>query len=147
MLLSFTLPVVVLFAALSAASANHVRGNGHGCNSQGSRALTWHVSNFTTGCSPGGCVFDLSILAFGTKNTPGFNTTCSGTDEQDGYKPCADKNVRAQLNPLLYPEWNVKVKHVWMDNVGGEFESVGETNVTSGTKAFKIPVGLEYGVG
>lgn len=137
MLLSI-LPVT-LFSALSAASAIPVR-------STGNPALTWHVSNFSTGCSPGGCIYNFNIAGIGTENTPGFNTTCSGNDVQDGYNPCADKHVRAQLNPHTYPEWNLKVKHVWFDEVG-EYMSIGQVNITSPADAFKIPVRQQYGVG
>lgn len=112
----------------------------------GNPALTWHVSNFTTGCSPGGCVYDFNIRGVETDNTPGFDTKCSGNDEQDGYKPCDNRHVRAQMNPHTYPEWNIKVKHVWTDEVG-EYMTIGEANVTAPSPAFEMKVTQNYGVG
>ncbi|RAL17712.1 uncharacterized protein BO97DRAFT_334202 [Aspergillus homomorphus CBS 101889] len=113
-----------------------------------SAALTWHVSNFTTGCSPGGCVYNFNILGIATKNTPGFNTTCSGTtDSSDDLISCQDHLVKSRVKAEPYPLWNVRVEHVWLRSGGeAEFFAFGETNVTSSTPRFTIPVTEEYGV-
>ena len=134
------LPVALLSTlGLASASAIPARANG-------SPALTWHVSNLTTGCSPGGCTYKFNIKGVETENTPGFDTTCSGTDTQKDYKACDDKEVRAIIKPETYPMWNIQVKHVWDGGIG-EHMTIGKTNVTANTAKFEIPVSQQYGVG
>lgn len=113
--------------------------------SRNSPALTWHVSDFDTGCSPGGCTYKFHILGVETPNTPGFDTVCQGTDEQDGYKACDDKHVSAKLNPKTYPEWNVQVKHAWAHG-SAEYSALGQANISVPIQQFKINVTEEYGV-
>ncbi|PYI08269.1 hypothetical protein BO78DRAFT_395878 [Aspergillus sclerotiicarbonarius CBS 121057] len=111
-----------------------------------SPALTWHVSNFTTGCSPGGCTYNFNIFGIATANTPGFNTTCSGTDTTSDLTSCADPLVRSRVQPETYPQWNIRVEHAWTEPGDMEFYDFGETNVTSPARLFTIPVTEEYGV-
>ncbi|KAL5363498.1 hypothetical protein BJX96DRAFT_167529 [Aspergillus floccosus] len=109
-----------------------------------SPSLTWHVSNFDTGCSPGGCVYTFNIFGVASENTPGFNTHCNGTtttSDGDEYTLCDDKHVKAQVVTKPYPVWNVKAQHSWFTNQGqAEFFALGQTNVTSSMKNFTIPV-------
>ncbi|GES57049.1 dual specificity phosphatase catalytic domain protein [Aspergillus terreus] len=109
-----------------------------------SPSLTWHVSNFDTGCSPGGCVYTFNISGVASQNTPGFNTHCNGTtttSDGDEYTLCDDKHVKAQVVTKPYPVWNVKAQHSWFTNQGqAEFFALGQTNVTSSIKNFTIPV-------
>ncbi|KAG2413285.1 hypothetical protein HFD88_002474 [Aspergillus terreus] len=109
-----------------------------------SPSLTWHVSNFDTGCSPGGCVYTFNIFGVASQNTPGFNTHCNGTtttSDGDDYALCDDKHVKAQVVAKPYPVWNVKAQHSWFTNQGeAEFFALGQTNVTSSIKNFTIPV-------
>ncbi|PYH44253.1 uncharacterized protein BP01DRAFT_374834 [Aspergillus saccharolyticus JOP 1030-1] len=112
-----------------------------------SAALTWHVSNFTTGCSPGGCVYNFNILGIATKYTPGFNTSCSGTTESsDDLVSCQNPLIKSRVKAEPYPLWNVRVEHEWIETGDAEFYAFGETNVTSSTPRFTIPVTEEYGV-
>ncbi|PYH83006.1 hypothetical protein BO82DRAFT_401028 [Aspergillus uvarum CBS 121591] len=114
-----------------------------------SAALTWHVSNFTTGCSPGGCVYNFNILGVATKNTPGFNTTCSGTttdSSSDDLVSCQNPLIKSRVKAEPYPLWNVRAEHEWILPGDAEFFAFGETNVTSSTPRFTIPVTEEYGV-
>lgn len=110
-----------------------------------SPALTWHVSDFTAGCSPGGCVYNFHIAGVATPNTPGFNTTCSGTTGKDEYQPCRDQQIRATVKPETPPQWNVDVQHGWTKDEA-EFWAVGNANTTAPAKSFKIPVSEQYGV-
>ncbi|EAW14056.1 uncharacterized protein ACLA_070890 [Aspergillus clavatus NRRL 1] len=108
-------------------------------------ALTWHVSDFSTGCSPGGCVYRFNILGIAAPNTPGFNTTCNGTDVQEDYAFCQDKHIKANVIPLPYPLWKVDAIHAWFKS-GAEFYAEGSANVTSSMENFTIPVTRTYGV-
>lgn len=136
-----TILPLTLLSALSLSSASAIPAR-----AKDSPALTWHVSDFTTGCSPGGCVYHFNIAGVETPNTPGFDTRCSGTDTQDGYKACDDKHVLATLNPKTYPVWNVQVKHAWTGDLGRDY-TTGQANVTAEMEKFDIPVSQEYGVG
>jgi hypothetical protein len=107
-------------------------------------ALTWHVSNFNTGCSPGGCVYRFDILGIATKNTPGFNTTCNGTDVETDYTFCRDIYVKSKVTALGSPMWKVEVLHAWF-KPGAEFYAEGSANVTSSMRNFTIPVTDTYG--
>ncbi|RDW90435.1 uncharacterized protein DSM5745_02210 [Aspergillus mulundensis] len=112
-------------------------------------ALTWHVSHFALGCSPGGCVYSFNILGHASQNTPGFNTTCNGTSTQDDYAPCKDAGILAQIEPATYPNWTVSVEHQWREGMFEEFYAFGEKNVSvasNSTGTFTIPVGSVYGV-
>ncbi|KNG80868.1 dual specificity phosphatase, catalytic domain protein [Aspergillus nomiae NRRL 13137] len=104
-----------------------------------SPALSWHVSNFNTGCSPGGCVYNFNITGVASQNTPGFQTHCSGTNVQDDYAFCDDKLVKAKVVSQLYPVWTVHVQHAWFHGEA-EFYALGHANVTSTQKNFTIPV-------
>lgn len=53
--------------------------------------------------------------------------------------------MRAQLNSMTYPKWNVQVKHVWSQGEA-DFIALGEANVTEPAKKFPIQVTEEYGV-
>ncbi|GAB1204862.1 hypothetical protein BDV32DRAFT_127922 [Aspergillus pseudonomiae] len=110
-----------------------------------SPALSWHVSNFNTGCSPGGCVYNFNITGVASQNTPGFQTHCSGTNVQDDYAFCDDKLVKAKVVSQLYPVWTVHVQHAWFQGEA-EFYALGHANVTSTQKNFTIPVTEVYGV-
>ncbi|KKK22050.1 hypothetical protein AOCH_003464 [Aspergillus ochraceoroseus] len=103
-------------------------------------ALTWHVSEFDVGCSPGGCVYTFNIYGIGTINTPAFNTTCTGTTVEQDYVKCKDPNVFAQVVPQLYPTWQIKAKHHWRQGDDADFYALGQANITSGTAQFTIPV-------
>ncbi|KAL5051552.1 hypothetical protein BDW71DRAFT_55697 [Aspergillus fruticulosus] len=112
-------------------------------------ALTWHVSQFDLGCSPGGCVYSFNILGHASENTPGFNTTCNGTSTQDDYAPCKDKGVLAHIEPATYPNWTVSVEHQWREGMFEEYYAFGERNVSvagNSTRSFTIPVTSVYGV-
>lgn len=134
------LPLALLSAlSLTSASVIPARANGN-------PALTWHVSDFSTGCSPGGCIYNFDIKGIETENTPGFETHCTGSDTQESYKACDDGHVLATLNPETYPVWNVQVKHAWTGDLGRDY-ATGQKNITADTQNFDIPVSHAYGVG
>ncbi|KAB8074451.1 hypothetical protein BDV29DRAFT_201330 [Aspergillus leporis] len=110
-----------------------------------SPALVWHVADFSTGCSPGGCVYNFNITGVASQNTPGFHTHCSGTNVQKDFVFCDDKHVKAKVVTQLYPAWTVEVQHAWFHGQA-EFYASGRANVTSTLKNFTIPVTEVYGV-
>ncbi|KAI9368409.1 hypothetical protein BJX61DRAFT_546562 [Aspergillus egyptiacus] len=103
-------------------------------------ALTWHVSDFDIGCSPGGCIYNFNILGIASENTPGFNTTCHGTTMDEDYVECKDKEVLSQVAPQGYTNYTVDVQHRWRKGQFAAFYAVGGVNVTSEQRNFKIPV-------
>ncbi|GKZ40129.1 hypothetical protein AbraIFM66950_002499 [Aspergillus brasiliensis] len=114
-----------------------------------SPALTWHVSNFTTGCSPAACTYSFNIYGVATANTPGFNATCTGSSNSNSttLAKCGNNSqVLSRMQPATYPEWNIRVEHAWTEPGDMEFYAFGEANVTSPTPQFIIPVTQEYGV-
>lgn len=106
----------------------------------------WQVTGFDVGCSPGGCAYRFVISGHAYPNTPGFNTTCQGTDVAGDYQPCADKTVSANLIPRSYPLWTLQVRHRWsVDNFGGFSEEYGSANITSGMTNFTVPITMQDG--
>ncbi|OJJ47097.1 hypothetical protein ASPZODRAFT_46486, partial [Penicilliopsis zonata CBS 506.65] len=109
------------------------------------RALIWQVTNFATGCSPEACIYTFNIFGAGTTNTPGFSTSCNGTDLQTDYTPCDNGSLQAILTPETYPLWNIKVLHAWTKGEA-EYYDLGQVNITETVTNFTIPVTEEYGV-
>lgn len=135
--------LTVALSALSFTSAAPVTAAARAA----SPSLTWYVSDFNTGCSPGGCLYSFHITGIASQNTPGFSTHCNGTTTQEDYAVCDNEHVEAQVKSELYPAWNVKAKHSWYQNQGqAEFFALGQANVTSTMKNFTIPVTEVYGV-
>ncbi|KAJ5565626.1 hypothetical protein N7535_007264 [Penicillium sp. DV-2018c] len=94
--------------------------------------VIWGISNFTLGCSQGGCVFDYDIVGRENEATPKFRTHCSGTESQK--VACDDKNITTIVSPAGNPEWNVDVTHSWKtwlaDNSLATWYQHGSKNVT-----------------
>ncbi|KAJ9252405.1 hypothetical protein C8Q69DRAFT_161222 [Paecilomyces variotii] len=105
----------------------------------------WKVTKFEIGCSPGGCEYNFNVFGAGTRNTPGFNTTCEGSDVAGGYQACKDPNISANLVPETYPRWNIQVQHEWT-NDQGRFYAQGTKNITDEPTSFMIPVTQFEGV-
>lgn len=110
--------------------------------SRPSPALTWHVSNFNVLSSSNN--YNFHIVGIATENTPGFNTTCTGTTGKKTYQPCADSPVRAIVTPEA-SQYNVEVQHGWT-KAESEFWAVGSANTTAPAKQFTIKVDEQYGV-
>lgn len=60
------------------------------------------VTRYTTGCSPGGCVYNFNISgpaapSFGSA----FSTYCSGTDVQNKMVACTEPSLSANLVPVV----------------------------------------------
>lgn len=109
-------------------------------------ALTWHVSNFNTHCSPDSdCLYTFHIAGLGTANTPGFNTTCAGVTGKDSYQPCHNPQVSAIVDSEHLPLWSVDVQHTWIKGEA-QFWADGSANATAPSKRFDITVDEQYGV-
>ncbi|CAL5869793.1 uncharacterized protein PFLUO_LOCUS4023 [Penicillium psychrofluorescens] len=113
-------------------------------------APAWKVTDFTTGCSPGGCVYSFNIHAAKSANTPAFSTTCNGTDEQNGLQPCEDANILSNLKPETYPKWEIIVQHKWHPEEGSTRFATGSKNVsvpdTNKAASFTMEPTAESGV-
>ncbi|CAI7602176.1 unnamed protein product [Penicillium glandicola] len=79
--------------------------------------IIWSVSNFTTGCSPGGCVFSYDIVGRANAMTPKFRTHCDGISEERVY--CDDKNITTIVSAVGAQEWEVDVTHTWKSYLSG----------------------------
>jgi hypothetical protein len=57
----------------------------------------WLVIDYNPGCgtSPAGCAYSFSISYTPSHGStePGFSTTCSGTNIQNEFRPCADASI------------------------------------------------------
>ncbi|KAJ5881523.1 uncharacterized protein N7529_000195 [Penicillium soppii] len=73
--------------------------------------VIWSVSNFTIGCSQGGCIFEYDIAGRANSETPPFSTHCSGAEKKRVY--CDDKNITTTVSPAGNPLWTVDVTHRW----------------------------------
>ncbi|PWY71632.1 hypothetical protein BO70DRAFT_355271 [Aspergillus heteromorphus CBS 117.55] len=111
-----------------------------------SPALTWHVSNFHVFHASNNFNYTFNIYGVGTANTPGFNTTCTGSNATTDLTSCDDPLIKSRILSEQYPLWNVRVEHEWIKDGDMEFYTYGEHNVTSATPQFTIPVTQEYGV-
>jgi hypothetical protein len=93
---------------------------------QPNNPVTVSVTNYRSGCSPGGCTYLFNLTtpaapAFG----PGYTTTCSGTDVQGRYVPCSVEDIAANVVPedvglVLYIQNTPTVggeKVLWVGNV------------------------------
>jgi hypothetical protein len=99
-------------------------------DSANAAAPVWKVTNFNTGCSPGGCTYSFNIHAAKSANTPGFSTFCEGTDEQNGLQPCKDANILSNVKAEEYPKWEVIVQHKWHPEEGSTHYATGASNIT-----------------
>ncbi|KAE8350098.1 hypothetical protein BDV28DRAFT_151253 [Aspergillus coremiiformis] len=125
----------VVFSALHLASARSAH------RLQNNPALSWHVDDYSAGCSTGGCVYNFDITGIATQNTPGFQTHCSGTNTQEDFAPCDDKNVKAKVLSQLHPMWTVEVQRAWFRG-DSEFYAEGQVNVTPSQNNFTIPASI-----
>ncbi|KAJ5780185.1 hypothetical protein N7457_005345 [Penicillium paradoxum] len=73
--------------------------------------IIWSVSNFTIGCSQGGCTFAYDIVGRENSQTPKFRTHCSGIEKQK--VKCDDEHITTTVSPAGNPVWKVEVIHSW----------------------------------
>ncbi|KAJ5173608.1 uncharacterized protein N7500_001539 [Penicillium coprophilum] len=118
--------------------------------------IIWGVSNFTVGCSQGGCVFRYDIAGSPNSMTPKFRTHCSGLAEKEVL--CDDNNIKTTVAPAGWSEdgnqkWNVGVTHTWntvlSDKSLATWFQYGAQNVTVPYRQpvkFVIKPTQEYGI-
>ncbi|KAJ5463965.1 hypothetical protein N7475_007100 [Penicillium sp. IBT 31633x] len=73
--------------------------------------IIWSVSNFTIGCSPGGCAYRYDIVGSENGMTPEFRTHCSGIE--NARVLCDNRNISTTVSSVGNPDWNVQVTHRW----------------------------------
>ncbi|KAG9232108.1 hypothetical protein BJ875DRAFT_467750 [Amylocarpus encephaloides] len=93
------------------------------------------VTNYLTGCSPGGCTYSFSVsgpsqAGFGSA----FDTTCNGTDVQGFYKVCGVPDLAANLVPVQRGD---QVLHIQRTPKIGSETILWYGNVTTG----RVPKG------
>jgi hypothetical protein len=107
-------------------------------------AAPWQVTNYTEGCSPGGCVYNFNIAWRGSPtNEPAFSTTCQGTNVAGpgNYQPCDDANIvsnaiSGDLNETVF------VSHKWVDENGNRYNVSGSVTLdTPLPESFQIMKG------
>lgn len=90
---------------------------------------SWPVSGFSVGCSPAACAYKFSVTRTAGTTSPGFNTTCEGSDYTSDWQACADSSVSAKIVPKTYPFWEVDVMHTY-DTVNQEGWAQALANAT-----------------
>jgi len=126
----------------------------------------YHVTNYTTGCSPAGCTysFDICYTSPGCSSStqvcePSFETHCSGTDIQNGMAPCDNAEIFTNEVPGN-SNVTLMVQHQWDQDVttgsggdDGRFNSLANHTIMSGVgtvyqgaASFDISVTEETGV-
>ncbi|KAJ5822523.1 hypothetical protein N7447_004863 [Penicillium robsamsonii] len=98
--------------------------------------IIWGVSNFTLGCSQGGCIFRYDIAGRANAMTPKFRTHCSGISEKKVL--CDDKDITTIVSPAGWSkgnsQWTVDVTHTWNSHLSDEslatWSQHGAKNVT-----------------
>ena len=101
---------------------------------------SWTGWNLTTGCSPAGCTYNFNIAGAPSIDVPGFNTTCSGTDLQAPYKPCADSSVKTTVRSNGWPLFNITILHEYMDDHGVLTKAYGNQTNSPVGKIFTVPI-------
>lgn len=113
--------------------------------------VVWSVSQFTIGCSQGGCIFDFDISGRPNAQTPPFNTHCAGSEKQ--VVICDDKNITTTVSPAGNPVWNVDVTHRWSTQLDANTKAIwyqkGAKNATvpdNNPVSFDFKPTKEYGI-
>ncbi|KAG4439458.1 hypothetical protein IFR05_005070 [Cadophora sp. M221] len=85
-----------------------------------SKLPSWRITNFTEGCSPGGCVYSFAIASPSTLsplNEPPFTTICTGTNVANKMQACHNPAITA--NEIPGPgEFTLVVQHEWTTREG-----------------------------
>lgn len=86
---------------------------------------SWVVSNYTEGCSPGGCQYGFNVsLASNTTSEQYFSTFCSGTDVANKMQPCQDKYTTSNE----VPGWSnvtLVIQHIYTTADGATYFVTG----------------------
>ncbi|PVH86134.1 hypothetical protein DL98DRAFT_604004 [Cadophora sp. DSE1049] len=95
---------------------------------------SWRVSNYTEGCSPGGCVYSFDIASPSTPSSfkePAFLTTCTGTNVAGHMQPCQNPSITA--NSLPGPgKFTLVIQHEWTTEDGVTYFLGGNRTVEIG---------------
>lgn len=75
------------------------------------RSEDYRVTNYSHGCTPGGCSYHFNVSARAPDHSTRFHTYCHGDSEDP--TPCDLKNLTATITQLEHPYWNVKIQHAW----------------------------------
>ena len=117
----------------------------------------YSITNYTTGCSPAGCVYSFSISYVSPACTsqicePSFSTQCNGTDIQGSLMVCDD----ALISSNEVPGWSnvtLQVRHEWDQDVttgnggvDGRFWALANTTVVNGVGVGGDAASFEAGV-
>ncbi|RDL41784.1 Uncharacterized protein BP5553_01763 [Venustampulla echinocandica] len=91
----------------------------------------WTVTNYTEGCSPGGCAYSMTLSTHSsTENEPAFSTTCKGTNVATAYQACEDPAI-ATREVNGFQNVTLAVRHIY---------DVGEAQYTiRGNITIKVP--------
>ncbi|XMA11449.1 hypothetical protein WAI453_004240 [Rhynchosporium graminicola] len=95
---------------------------------------SWRISNFSEGCSPGGCVYHFNIASPATHsslNEPVFSTVCHGTNVANKMQPCDDPAVTVDDFPGQ-GAFTLVVEHQWRNKKGVTYFVRGNQTVEIG---------------
>ncbi|KAH7383599.1 hypothetical protein BKA64DRAFT_682680 [Cadophora sp. MPI-SDFR-AT-0126] len=95
---------------------------------------SWRVSNYTEGCSPGGCVYSFDIASPSTPSSlkePSFHTICTGTNVAGSMQPCSNPAITANSLPLP-GAFTLVIQHEWTTEEGVTYFLGGNRTVEIG---------------
>ncbi|KAH7330395.1 hypothetical protein BKA65DRAFT_565679 [Rhexocercosporidium sp. MPI-PUGE-AT-0058] len=103
----------------------------------------WRITNFTEGCSPGGCIYSFAIASPSTPspfNEPAFATICTGTNVAGKMQACGNPAISA--NEIPGPgKLTLLVQHEWTTKEGVTYFVKGNQTEEIGgyPKGFEVP--------
>lgn len=110
--------------------------------------ITWSVTNWYDGCSPGGCIYSFNISTNGSGGgqypEPQFSTFCTGIDDR-AEAACDDPSVFANevggVNNVT-----LVIQHTWKKTLGdgsvGTFNLIGNHTIVFDSpepRSFQVP--------
>ncbi|KAG0649115.1 hypothetical protein D0Z07_4164 [Hyphodiscus hymeniophilus] len=83
--------------------------------------VSWTLSNFSVGCSPGGCEYRFNISSHNSQGPlPAFSTSCSGIEAgNDTYHACSDAQIQSLMRPTqegITDYWQVFVQRLYPES-------------------------------
>ncbi|KAL2067454.1 hypothetical protein VTL71DRAFT_1879 [Oculimacula yallundae] len=105
--------------------------------------ISWRVTNFSEGCSPGGCVYQFNIASPNTPSSlgePAFNTVCHGTNVANKMQPCDNPAITVNELPGS-GKFTLVVEHQWTNEKGVTYTVRGNHTEEIGgyPKGFEVP--------
>ncbi|KAI0010217.1 hypothetical protein F4779DRAFT_578577 [Xylariaceae sp. FL0662B] len=144
---------VTVFSALAATAA--ALPHAGSIEARNKTLAVWPVTEFSEGCSPGGCIssFDIKAPAGYVAGAPAFNVQCHPIYIQKGWVEC-DAVGEQPANSYVESMWSeaserelikISVAHIWTEGEA-RYNASGFVETKSGVASFELPVTQITGV-